>query len=58
MAIAAGEGMLRHPDYTRARLSQVQKQMAERIYPHRHPVDELRVSPRVGRIPYDEAQRL
>jgi alpha-mannosidase len=50
--------VLRHPDYTRSRLWKVAEQIFARIYLAKRPVDELLVSPPVGRIPWAEAQRL
>jgi alpha-mannosidase len=47
--------MLRHPDYTRARLSRLADRLRERIYPETRAVDTLRIGPRVDRIGYDEA---
>jgi alpha-mannosidase len=50
--------MLRHPDYTRARLAQLGDRLHGRIYPETRRVDELRVSPRVDRITWAKAQEL
>jgi len=48
----------RHPDYTRQRIQQLAQRMKERIYPQRIPIQDLRVSDRVDRITYDDAQKL
>jgi alpha-mannosidase len=50
--------LISHPEYTRARLEQVSQRLQERVYPAIRAVDELLVSPRVGRIGWVQAQRL
>lgn len=50
--------MIPHLDYTRRRLSQASERLRARVYAETRPVDELLVSPRVDRIPWEEAQRL
>jgi alpha-mannosidase len=47
--------MLRHPDYTRARIARTAARLHDLIYPESQPVDSLRISPCVDRITYDEA---
>ena len=50
--------MLRHPDYTRARLAATSRRLRGLIYPETQAVDSILVSPRVGRIGYEEARSL
>jgi alpha-mannosidase len=50
--------MLRHPDYTRARIARTAARLRELIYPEAQPVDSLGISPCVDRIGYDEALAL
>ena len=50
--------LIRHLDYTRARLAQVSQRLLAQVYPETRAVDELLVSPAVGRISFGEAQRL
>jgi alpha-mannosidase len=50
--------MLRHPDYTRARIARTADRLRELIYPQAQPVDSLQISPCVDRISYDEALAL
>jgi alpha-mannosidase len=50
--------MLRHPDYTRARLKQLADRLRKQIYPERRAVGDLVVSSACDRIPYSEARHL
>lgn len=50
--------MIRHTEYTRARLAQTSERLRALVYPETRAVDEVLVSPEVGRISWDEAQRL
>ena len=50
--------MIRHLQYTRARLAQRSERLRAAIRPETRPVDELLVSPAVDRISWDEAQAL
>ena len=50
--------MLRHPDYTRARIAATAGRLRDQIYPDVRAVDSLRISPRVDRIGWDEAREL
>jgi alpha-mannosidase len=50
--------VIRHTEYTRARLAQTSDRLRAAIYPETRAVDELAVSPRVDRIPRDEALAL
>ena len=50
--------MIRHPQYTRARLAQTAERLRALVHPETRAPDELLVSPRVDRIPWEEAQRL
>ena len=50
--------MIRHPQYTRARLAQTAERLRDRIYPEARRPDELLVSPRVNRISWEDAQQL
>ena len=50
--------MIRHAEYTRARLAQTSERLLELVHPERRELDELLVGPPVGRIPREEAQEL
>ncbi len=50
--------MQRHASETRIRLKQLAAQMRTKIYPELRPVDSLKVSPKVDRISYQQAQTL
>lgn len=50
--------MERYPDYTRTRLHRLLDRLRANIYSESHPLTSLVVSEPVGRISYDEAQRL
>src|SRR6478736_8864840 len=50
--------MLRHPDYTRARIAATARRLRDQIYPDVRPADSLLISPRVDRIGWDEARGL
>jgi len=50
--------MLRHPKYTRDRLAKTARRMREMVYRDVDPVESLRISPRVDRISWEEAQQL
>ena len=50
--------MLQHPDYTRSRIRQLVDRLHGKVYAGNRPVDDLRVSPRTGRISYAAARRL
>ncbi|HUQ22614.1 MAG TPA: hypothetical protein VM049_06320, partial [Gaiellaceae bacterium] len=50
--------MIRHLEYTRARLAQVSERLRSLIYPETRPLDALLVAGPVGRISYEEAQGL
>jgi alpha-mannosidase len=50
--------MLRHPDYTRARLAETANRLHELIYPEGRQADSILISPRVDRISHDEARTL
>ena len=50
--------MIRHLEYTRARLAQVSRRLLEEVYPETVASDELLVAGPVDRITWDEAQRL
>jgi alpha-mannosidase len=50
--------MLRHPDYTRARIAATARRLRDQIYPDVRAVNSLRISPRVDRIGWDEAREL
>jgi alpha-mannosidase len=50
--------LIPHLDYARSRLRQTAERLRARVYADRRAVDELLVSPRVDRIPWEEAQRL
>jgi len=50
--------VIRHPDYTRARLAQMSNRLRALIHPETCAPAELLVGPAVGRIRLDEARRL
>jgi len=50
--------VIRHAEYTRARLAQTSDRLRALVYPETVPLDELLVSEPAGRIPYEEAQAL
>ena len=50
--------MLRHPDYTRARIAATARRLRDQVYPDVRPADSLLISPRVDRIGWDEARTL
>jgi alpha-mannosidase len=50
--------LIRHREYSRARFAQVSQRLLAAARPDRHAVDELLVSGPVGRISWEEAQRL
>ncbi|MFL5928286.1 MAG: hypothetical protein ACJ77E_15255, partial [Gaiellaceae bacterium] len=50
--------MIRHPEYTRARLAQTSERLRERVYPELCDPDELVVAGPVGRISHEEAAAL
>ena len=50
--------MLRYPEYTRERVSQLIERLGQKIYRQTHQVDQLSVSPATGRITREEAQTL
>ena len=50
--------MIRHTEYTRARLAQTSERLRERLYPETRDPDELLVAGPVDRIPYAEATTL
>src|SRR5688572_6040645 len=50
--------MLRHPDYTRARIEGLVKTVAALVYPQRVPVDDLQVAGPTERIGYRAAAKL
>jgi alpha-mannosidase len=50
--------VIRHPEYTRARLAQESERLRARVHPETHPVEKLLVSRAVDRISRVEAQRL
>jgi hypothetical protein len=47
--------VIRHAEYTRARLKQTSQRLRDLVYPETRPLDELLVSPAAGRIERDEA---
>jgi alpha-mannosidase len=47
--------LIRHLEYTRARLARTSERLRTRIYPETRPLDELVVAGPVDRIPRDEA---
>jgi alpha-mannosidase len=47
--------VIRHAEYTRARLKQTSQRLRELVYPETRALDELLVSPAVGRIGREEA---
>src|SRR4051812_12483093 len=50
--------LIRHPEYTRARLAQTSERLRERVYPDLCDPHELVVAGPVGRISYEEAAAL
>ena len=50
--------MIRHPEYTHARLAQMSERLRALVYPELVQPDTLLVSPAVDRIAWDEAQQL
>jgi alpha-mannosidase len=50
--------MIRHPEYTRARLAQTSARLRELVYPETRAPDELLIAGPVGRIPVEEAESL
>ena len=50
--------MIRHPEYTRARLAQTSERLRELVYPETRAADELLVAGPVDRIPVEEAASL
>src|SRR6185503_10830887 len=50
--------MIRHPEYTRARIAQVGARIQALVYAQRRAPDHLAVAGPVGRIPLAEAERL
>jgi alpha-mannosidase len=50
--------LLRHLEYTRARLAQESARLRAAVHPATAPLDSLRVSGPVDRIPFEEARRL
>ncbi|MBA2383861.1 MAG: alpha-mannosidase [Actinobacteria bacterium] len=50
--------MIRHLEYSRARLAQAALRLQARVHPETRPLDELLVGGPVDRIAWDEAQRL
>src|SRR5262249_46671833 len=50
--------VIRHPEYTRARLAQASGRLRERVYPELGDPDELLVAGPVGGISHDEAAAL
>ncbi|HLX64549.1 MAG TPA: alpha-mannosidase [Planctomycetota bacterium] len=50
--------MLRHPDYTRARLKQLAERMRAKIYTDTRPIEMVGVSTVVDRISFDEAAKM
>jgi alpha-mannosidase len=50
--------VIRHREYTRARLAQTSDRLRALIYPQTRPTDEILVSPPVDRISWDDAQQL
>ena len=50
--------MIRHTEYTRARLAQTSERLRERLHPETRDPDELLVAGPVDRIPYAEATTL
>jgi len=48
----------RHPDYTRQRVAQLADRIGERIWATNQPITDLSVAGPVGRISFDEAQKL
>ncbi len=50
--------MLRHLEYTRTRILQITERFAKRVHAQRQDIDPILISPRVDRIPYEQATRL
>jgi alpha-mannosidase len=50
--------LIRHREYTRERLAHVSAELRTAVRPETRAVDDLQVSPAVGRISWDEAQTL
>jgi alpha-mannosidase len=50
--------VIRHAEYTRARLAQTSERLRELVHAETRPFDELLVGPPAGRITHDEAQAL
>lgn len=50
--------MLKHPEYTRARIHQLVERIGRKIYAEHLAVSELVVAGPVDRISYDRAQNL
>ena len=50
--------MIRHPEYTRARLAQAAERLRAAVWAETRPLDELLVSEAVDRISYEQAQAL
>ncbi|MCW2965513.1 MAG: Alpha-mannosidase [Actinomycetia bacterium] len=50
--------MIRHPEYTRARLAQTSERLRELVYPETRAADELLIAGPVDRIPVGEATSL
>ncbi|HVM68691.1 MAG TPA: glycoside hydrolase family 38 C-terminal domain-containing protein [Gaiellaceae bacterium] len=50
--------MIRHPEYTRARLAQTAERLRELVWPETRPLDELLVSEPADRVAREDAQAL
>jgi len=50
--------MQQHPQYTRDRIAQMVERLKGKIYAQVVEVEELKISPPVGRVSYEEAQKL
>ena len=50
--------MIRHPEYTRARLAQTSQRLRELVYPEQRAPDELLIAGPVDRIPVEDAAAL
>jgi len=50
--------LIRHPEYTRARLAQMSERLRELVYPETRTPDELLIAGPVDRIPVEEAASL
>jgi alpha-mannosidase len=50
--------LIRHPEYTRARLAQTSERLRELVYPETRGPDELLIAGPVDRIPVEEAEAL